>query len=318
MGRIRRVSPDRLAGVLPVISTPFHADWSIDEPTLTHEIDWLVQLGADGAVAAMVSEILRLRFSERKRLGEVVVEALGGRGASVLSVGAESTDQAVELAAHANSIGATAIMANPPLTSSSDATGLLTYFRAIADASGDLPLVIQDASGYVGEPIPLHVLVDLVSLYGPTKIQFKPEAAPLGPRQSALSAATGGVARLFEGSGGLALVDSHARGAVGTMPGADLVWAIVPLWRALESGDADTADLISARLAAVLTHVSSLDSYIAVEKFLLLQQGIFSSSRQRGPGAYVLDEPTAAEVLRLVGHLADTVGHPMRLDSVWA
>lgn len=297
-----------LAGVLPVVSTPFASDWRIDEATLRREIDWLLGMGAHGAVTGMVSEILRLRFDERKQLGEVLVDAINGRGASVLSVGGESTDQAVELASHARDIGATAIMANPPLLTATDSPALLDYFRSIADASDDMPLVVQDASGYLGEPIPISVLADLFEIYGPTKIQFKPEAQPLGPRQSSLLTATSEHARIFEGSGGLALVDSHGRGAVGTMPGPDLIWAIVRLWNALENGESEVADLVSARVAAVLAHVSTLDSYIAVEKFLLVKQRVLVSARQRGPTGYSLDAATSRELLRLVDHISVSVG----------
>jgi len=57
---------------------------------------------------------------------------------------------------------------------------------------------------------------------------------PIGPRLSQLLAATGGKARVFEGTGGIALIDSFQRGIVGTMPGADLIDGIVALWRAPE------------------------------------------------------------------------------------
>lgn len=304
---------DSLRGVLPVLSTPFRSDWSIDEEALTTEIDWLYGLGVHGVVAAMVSEILRLRFEERKLLGELVVAQSRGRGASILSVGAESTDQAVELADHALALGATAIMANPPLTTSAGPAALHDYFREIAGASGSIPMIVQDASGYVGSAIPLDVLVALVAELGPDKVQFKPEAQPLGPRQSELMTATGGAARVFEGSGGLALVDSHARGAVGTMPGADLAWAIVALWNALERHDSDTADDISSRLAAVLSHVSVLDSYICIEKHLLVHQGVLPHPRARGPVAYRLDDRTAGEIDRLVDKLAAAAGHPWKV-----
>ena len=293
----------QLGGVLPVISTPFTVDGAIDLEVLHREIAWLLDSGADGVTVAMVSEILRLDTAERMQLGEHVIAATAGRGSVVLSVGSESTAQSLRLVEHAVGAGATALMANPPLTSSPDAAEMLDYFRQLATESDRLPLVIQDASGYVGRPIPLDVLITLLDEYGPDKVQFKPEAEPLGPRLTALRTATGGTARVFEGSGGRALVESHQRGVVGTMPGADLIGALVLLWRALESDDADRALSLQESIVPLLNLVSSLDSYVAVEKHLLRRQGVFPDARQRGPVDFAFDPTTHAEVDRLFDRL---------------
>lgn len=295
----------QLAGVLPVLSTPFHADESVDFTTLAAEVNFVLDSGADGVTVAMVSEILRLDPDERREVGARTAEAVAGRGWCVLSVGAESTAQATRYAKHATTCGATAVMVNPPLTSTTDAAGLLSYFRAVADASGDLPMVIQDASDYVGAPVPLDVLVSLLEEFGSTKVQFKPEASPLGPRLTALIDRTGGEARVFEGSGGRSLVESHGRGVVGTMPGPDLVPSLVALWAALERGDRATAYRIQGALAPLLSLVSSLDSYVAVEKHLLHRQGIFPTAVQRGPGAFRVDKFTAAEAEHLFDQLVE-------------
>lgn len=68
---------------------------------------------------------------------------------------------------------------------------MLDYFRQIADGIS-LPVIVQDASGYVGQPIPISVCVSLLETYGSDKIVFKPEASPIGPNLSALRDATGG------------------------------------------------------------------------------------------------------------------------------
>jgi hypothetical protein len=131
--------------------------------------------------------------------------------------------------------------------------------------------------------------------FGP-RVFFKPEAVPIGPRLTQLHEATGGRARVFEGSGGIALVDSFRRGIVGTMPGADLIDAIVGLWRALVAGDDAAADRIWLPLAALVSLAQGLDAFLAIEKYLLVKQGVFSNAIVRGPVGYVLDEHTRREV----------------------
>ena len=118
----------------------------------------------------------------------------------------------------AEKVGCDAVMAVPPVTTGLPDHQLVDYFRTLAEGIA-IPVIVQDASGYVGKAIPLSVYVALLERYGEEKILFKPEASPIGPNLSALRDATGGKARIFEGSGGILLVDSHRRGIAGTMPG---------------------------------------------------------------------------------------------------
>jgi dihydrodipicolinate synthase/N-acetylneuraminate lyase len=299
----------RLGGVIPVVSTPFDDHDEIDETALAHEVDWLLGCGVDGLAIAMVSEVVRLSDSERRDLTAMVVSATDGRVPVVASVGTESTRAAVALAAQAERVGAAALMAIPPTAVALPDAEVLSYYRAIIEQV-TIPVVVQDASGYLGRPLPLDLYVTLIDAYGPDRVLFKPEATPIGPRLSALRNATGGQAQVFEGTGGIALVDSFARGIVGTMPGPEVPWALVALWRALVDGQAAAVAAIHGPLAALVSLQTSLDSFIAVEKYLLVQQKVFASDRRRHPYGFELDPETATEVDRLFALLQDVV-HPV-------
>src|SRR5207237_9903889 len=140
------------AGGLPVFQTPYHDDDAIDFDTLRREIDWLYEHGADGIVMAMVSELLRLSSGERMKLAEMACQFASSRGVVVISVGAESAKVAEEYARHAAGAGADALMAIPPVATAAGEAELLRYFQRIIRAT-DLPLIVQDASGYVGRPL---------------------------------------------------------------------------------------------------------------------------------------------------------------------
>jgi 4-hydroxy-tetrahydrodipicolinate synthase len=282
---------DQLSGVLPVIATPFDEEWEIDASQLEEEIDWLFANGADGIVVAMVSEILRLSTQERMTLNALAVKFAAGRGPVIASVGAESTKTAREISAHARDVGATAVMVTPPLLAVVSAGQLEEYLGAVID-SCDLPVVLQDASGYVGASIDVDLQASLLRRYGAERLLLKPEAEPLGQRASELRAATSDEARIFDGSGGVALMDTFARGIVGTMPGPDLVWAVRALWTALENGDAARALAVSNPLTALISMVPGLDGYVAFEKRMLVAQGVFTSARMRGPVTYAIDPQT--------------------------
>ena len=291
-------------GVLPVLHTPFDDAGEIDTDVLQREIDWAFETGADGVVVAMVSEILRLGHARRLHLVEQVCRLVKQRGTCVISVGAESTTQAADFAIHAQSCGASAVMAIPPVATALGSTATRNYFAAIA-SNVAIPLIVQDASSYVGAVIDLSVYTSLLEEFGAYRIYFKPEASPLGPNLSKLRDATNGTARIFEGSGGINLVDCYRRGIVGTMPGTDLLDGIIALWKALQTGDEDRTYQLSLPICALvaLQLQGGLDGFLAIEKYLLKKRGIFTNTHQIQPVAWKLDSETAAEVERLFARL---------------
>jgi len=293
-------------GVLPVLQTPFDSNDDIDKPILVREVNWVLDQGADGVTSGMVTEILKLSPNERMQMHEIVSETSNERGAiTVLSTGSESIKQSLAYTKHAEAIKADAVMINPPLTTSLNDSDLYRYYGSILDST-EIPVIIQDASGYVGRPLSLDLQVKLLDQYG-SRVYFKPEAVPIGQRLSIFMEATSGRARVFEGSGGGALIDTFQRGLVGTMPGADLTWVLVALWKALTEGDWTRVDQIAGPLANLISLEFSLDAYLAIEKYLLVKQGIFTNALVREPVGYRMDAQTKVNVDRLFSILQERV-----------
>lgn len=297
-----------IQGVLPIAHTPFLDDDSLDLASLKRQIDWAYSVGADGFGTGMVSELLRLTYEERVTLTQRLAEINDGRGAFFAGVGAESTSQAVQYAILAEAAGADAVMAIPPLSTRLGGAAVRDYFIALADAVA-IPVIVQDASGYVGQPIPISICVELLKRFGRDKILFKPEASPIGPNLSALRDATSGEAQIFEGSGGVCLVDSFRRGIVGTMPGMEFLPGIIALWNALKQGNDQLAYGLYFPICALvsLQLQAGLDGFLAVEKYIMHQRGLFTTDRRRQPYSWSLDHETQAELDRLLAQLAKSL-----------
>lgn len=299
---------DNIDGILPILHTPFDANNEIDPISLKREIDWAFEQGVNGVCSAMVSEVLRLTTQERVELNRLIVEIAAGRGVVVASVGAESTKQAIEFAVTAVEQGCSAVMAIPPISTALPEASLFSYFSALADVV-PVPLIVQDASSYVGASIPTDFYVRLLDQYGPDKILFKPEGAPIGPNISDLRDHSQGRARMFDGSGGILLIDAFRRGVVGTMPGVDLLDGIAALWNALQDNDDEKAYRIYFPICALvaLQLQAGLDGFLAIEKYIMVKRGLFSTDRRREPNSWSLDLETQQEVDRLLAMLADAL-----------
>jgi 4-hydroxy-tetrahydrodipicolinate synthase len=285
----------KLSGVFNVLQTPLTETDEIDEPVFAREIEWLLKCGIDGAVLAMVSEVLRFSAEDRRKQWQLVLKLIDGRIPVIASVGAESAYIATSLAKWAEIDGAAAVMATPPSAFATLSNEIRDYYVAIIE-SVKIPVIVQDASNYLGQPLDISLYVDLIDKYGAERVQFKPEAKPVKERLELLRDASGGRALVFEGQGGVDLLDTFPIGIVGTMPGAEVPWALVALFKALKEDDWDRARSIHAPLAKLISYQKTLDAYVAVEKYLLVKQGIFTSTRQRGPVGFILTDEMKVEI----------------------
>ena len=295
-------------GVYCVLQTPLNDDESINKFDLNREIDWLIRTGATGLVLAMVSEVMRFTAAERRYQWQFVINHLAGRVPLVVSVGGESTAIATDLAKVAELDGANALMATPPAIFPATAQELFNYYRSIIEATR-LPLIVQDASNYMGKPLGIELYEELITRYGTDKVQFKPEARPVKQRVIDLQEIAEGKAKIFEGQSGLDLLETHPLGVVGTMPGSEIPWAIIKLWSALENQDNEKARQIHAAISKLIAFQSTIDSYIAVEKYLLVKQGIFSSVRQRGPVSEILSLETKNKIDKVFDQLIEVTDY---------
>jgi 2-keto-3-deoxy-L-arabinonate dehydratase len=288
----------KISGVLPVLQMPYHPDDTIDYNVLAKEIDHVIAAGCDGVVLALASELVRLTYEERLELTSRIPEMVAGRVTVTISCGAETVKSAVGYARAAERAGADAVMAIPPTSAKFPENPIFEYYKTIHDAI-DIPLVTQDASGYLGQSLSMNLLVRLRNELS-SRVYYKPEAQPIGQTVSRLQAELKRSAVIFEGTGGVQLIDSYRRGISGTMPGCDLVKGIIAIWRALAKGDDRRAYEVYFPLAAIIIlQLSSLDAFLGIEKYILMKQGIFKNTLVRKPSGFDLDSETAAEVDRL-------------------
>jgi 4-hydroxy-tetrahydrodipicolinate synthase len=170
------------------------------------------------------------------------------------------------------------------------------YFAAVISSVG-IPVLLHHAKSFAKNPLSIDVQVRLLEEFGPVRVQFKPEASPTPPRVSELRDRTGGQARIFEGDGGMMLLDCHRRGLAGTIPATETAEIVRTMWDLLEAGERAKAEPLAHGLSYLMCHMmNSIDFYLAIAKQFLVERGLMSNARIRGPVRFRLDEETRAEV----------------------
>ena len=126
---------EHLRGIWAATLTPFNADLALDEPGWRRNVrHWVRELGIAGLfVNGKQGEFYALSLEERKRTAELAV----AEGARVMvSCSDQSLDTVLDLARHAQAIGADYIVVHTPLLYFGAHTPdtLFNYYRRIAEA----------------------------------------------------------------------------------------------------------------------------------------------------------------------------------------
>ncbi len=136
-----------IKGSLVAITTPMHADGSLDFQSYRALIDWHVAQGTNAIVAVgTTGESPTVDVEEHLALIRVAVEQAGGRIPVIAGTGANSTLEAIELTREAAALGAQASLQVVPYYNKPTQEGLYRHFKAIAEAC-DLPIILYNVPG---------------------------------------------------------------------------------------------------------------------------------------------------------------------------
>ena len=147
------------SGIIPPVLTSFTEDGKFDEAAQREVVRFQAKhvhgfypCGTYGSGPLMTVE-------ERKQVAKVVVEEKG-KAKVIVHVGAVSTQQAVELAQHADQIGADAVGAIPPYYYRYSDQHLLDHYRALIKAVR-IPVFLYNNPMLSGNPISADLLATL-------------------------------------------------------------------------------------------------------------------------------------------------------------
>lgn len=108
---------ENMKGIWAAAMNPFREDFSFDEEGLRRNIrHWIDDLGIAGIfIAGKQGEFFSMSMEERKRNFEIAMEETCGRAGAILSCSDQNFDNVVELARHAEAVGADYIVVHAPI-----------------------------------------------------------------------------------------------------------------------------------------------------------------------------------------------------------
>lgn len=155
-----------MRGIWAAALMPFTEDLRLDEDGFRQNVHhWTKDLGIQGLfISGKQGEFFSMTVDERKRTFELAVEATGDAAQTIMSCSDQNMDVVLDLARHAESVGADYIVVHAPalhFTKSQDQT-LLGYYQKIADhVDIGIALWSHPDSGYLMSPQLCNQLADI-------------------------------------------------------------------------------------------------------------------------------------------------------------
>ena len=137
-----------ITGSIVALVTPFLPDGQIDYQGLRKLVDWHVEQGTQCiGVVGTTGEAPTVAVDEHIEIIRVAVEQAAGRVPVMAGCGANSTAEAIHLARSAKSVGADCQLQVVPYYNKPTQEGQYQHFKQIAEAVGDLPMVLYNVPG---------------------------------------------------------------------------------------------------------------------------------------------------------------------------
>jgi 4-hydroxy-tetrahydrodipicolinate synthase len=288
-----------IAGVVPILVTPFDENGRIDEDSLRSLIDFNIAAGVHGIGVALGSEIFKFSEAERDQIAGVVAGHAKGRVPVVINTGASGTDLAVQYSRAAETAGADALMVIPPHFMPASAAEIVHYYKTI-DAAVGIPIILQDIPQ---APVPPGMATRLAAECRNIKY-IKVETLPITSKVADMAAAAGKVLTIFGGAGGSYFIEEMRRGSRGTMPFCSQPKAFVETWNRFQAGDeAGARKVFDASIMAVnRLGAQGGDLFYHLHKQLLVKLGVIRTAVVRSPTSAV-DPVTQREIDALLEQL---------------
>jgi dihydrodipicolinate synthase/N-acetylneuraminate lyase len=287
-----------LSGVVPIIPTPFLSNEEIDEASLRDLVEFAISSGIKAVcLPAYASEFYKLTDEERLRVVRIAVSQSAGR----IKIVAQSNSPAVKIAiqlAQANvAAGADVISLAVPRIFGLPEASIENYLSSFFASIPDTPVLIQDFN-----PGGASISVDLINSLRnkhPNFRYLKLEEPLCAVKFENIIKATEGRIGVFEGWGGLYLMELVPIGVSGVMPGLAVSDILQKVFTLRRTGDHQKAfEIFEKVMPQIFFSLQNMELFHYAEKELLVARGVLKKNSTRR-AAYIPDHSSISYIREL-------------------
>jgi len=125
----------KIEGIITALITPFTQEGNVNEGVLRELVEFQVRSGVHGLYpCGTAGEGPTMSIEQRKRVAEIVVDQVKARIPVVVHIGAINTAMTIQLAKHAEKIGADALGCVTPYYYALDDDAIIEHYRRVVEA----------------------------------------------------------------------------------------------------------------------------------------------------------------------------------------
>ncbi|HML04293.1 MAG TPA: 4-hydroxy-tetrahydrodipicolinate synthase [Methanobacterium sp.] len=148
----------KLEGTIVAMVTPYTKSDEIDEEGIRENINYLIEKGVNGILAAgTTGESATITHDEHRKLVDILIDEVNGRVTTIAGAGSNSSKEALGLVKHAEDIGADAALVITPYYNKPQPHGLVEHYRLMNDSS-NIPIVVYNVPSRTGTDIDVDTI----------------------------------------------------------------------------------------------------------------------------------------------------------------
>ncbi|WJF89432.1 dihydrodipicolinate synthase family protein [Paraburkholderia bonniea] len=301
------VRPADIAGIYPILYAFFDRANRLDRAAMRRQMEATIQAGAPGvAVLGLATEVNKLSQTERQQIIQWAREDSAGAVPLAVTITGSSVEEQRELAQYAIAQGASWLILQPPPLVAGAApqaeSFYFDFFAAVMDGL-DITVGIQNAPEYLGVGLTPASLEQLAAQCPNFRV-LKGEGPSIVLAEAV--ARVGHLMPVFNGRGGLELIDNLRAGCSGMIVAPDCFDWQHHIYEAFKRGDIEQAEVLYQQVLPTIVFVmQSLDTLICYGKRIAAWRMGFDVLRDRDvkllPSGFGLE--AAKRFARMLGPL---------------
>ncbi len=153
-----------LKGTTVAMITPFTKEDGVDEAGMRENINYLIDRGVDGLLAAgTTGESATITHDEQRKMIDILIDEVNGKVNTIAGAGSNSSKEALGLVQYAENAGADAALVITPYYNKPQQHGLYEHYKMLEEST-NIPIIVYNVPSRTGTDIDVETIVKVAKL----------------------------------------------------------------------------------------------------------------------------------------------------------